>query len=397
MCKIAVISNITDDTSENAMKFIKQMAKDMTWQDDDGFGYAIVDSKGQLYGERWKNPKEAFISYKAVNEISQNVVSKFKGMLKAKSSLVTYNNFGVKTTEPIRSAILHARKATTPNIMENTHPFVNSNVCLIHNGIIRNTDELQMKISSCDSETILNEYIKHGVADDIKKIQTVAHNLQGYYACAVFAKQSNGRLILDVFKDKGARLAAYYVDELKSVVIATPSSTVTSTNGDAPYGPVPSTCRDLKFTILDHYEVEDSSIVRLDAITGEVIDQLKFDSVYKEKKKNKKNKHGGNSGNTQGEGYCEYGDTAERWENMYGSHSHHRKTWTDSQKDGELERMLTDITNSSYRDLNDDTPPLLLENRVKTAQEVADELTQDFVQDETGVWHRKGTGTDREK
>lgn len=414
MCKIACIHSITDETSENVWKFAKQMSKSMTHIDDDGFGYAAVDSKGNVYGERWKDPKTAFADV-PVSDLAKETIVKFKGMLKGGAKPVEYNNFGVKSDLPLRSIMLHARKATCANTLQNTHPFVHENgTVLIHNGIIHNLKELEMKVSTCDSETILNEYVKQGVADDIKKIQQMAWNLEGYYACGVFAKQADGRLIFDIFKDRGAKLAAYYIKELKSVIIGTPSGVYATGEG---YGPVVSACQALDWKIISGFEVEDASIVRLDALTGEVIDRISFDSKYKEKEgAGKKGKHGkggkggGNNGSRHNNNHG-FGDTANRWNRMIsGPHNHSNpngtgNNWNDKQRDEELDRMLTDMGETLYTGLNDDTPPvevlppipqnLLSNSRIKTADEVAHALKHDFIMDGDGTWHRKGTGTDR--
>lgn len=403
MCKIAVISNITDETSDNAWKFIKQMSKDMTFSDDDGFGYAAMGQDGKLFGERWKNVKECFSVNKSASLMSQEVITKFKGFLKTKPSVLTYNSFGEVNDKPLRSAILHARKATSPNVFENVHPFISGDTVLIHNGVIHNTQELVMKTSTCDSETILHEYLKQDVVNDMNNIQRVADHLQGYYACGVFSKQRDGRLILDVFRDSGAKLHAYFIQELNSIVIATPTS-YSSYNNDAPYGPVPSACRSLNFTIVDHYEVEESTITRIDALTGEVIETMSFDSTYKEtSSKASKHTHQANrrKNNVQDHGYC---DASEKWSSLFGGHGTDKrqelKKLNDREKDDTLDRMLNDVMETDYQDINNDTPPasiIQLPEKIKTAEEVVTELTQDFIKDEGGVWHRRGTGTDRTK
>lgn len=378
MCKIAVIPGLSDETTPKAWEFIKKLGKEMAgYSDDDGFGYAAIDAEGKMFGERWFNPKEAFSNREEKNKISEANIKKFKGMLKGKQPV--YNYFGEVHENSLRCAMLHARNATSEKIFKNTHPFVIDGTALIHNGIIRNDAELEKKVSTCDSEVILTEYIKQDVANDIKAIQTVAHKLDGYYAVGLMAKTAEGQMIIDVFKDRGAKLRAYFIKELNTVVFATPGATEN-------YGPIHTVCRDMHLTIMDEYEVEDSRIVRMDAMTGEVIDSIPFDSTYKEKA-GKKGKKGGGSGHGANHNVHYPSNVHDQWQRQFGASGKSQRSFAEKQKDDELERELIDgvCYADGFTGLNEDTPAL------PEGQSTASKYNyhEDWYEDESGIWHRK--------
>lgn len=423
MCKIACITKITPETSANAKKFIKVMSKTMSRTDHDGWGYAAIDSTGNLFGERWKNPDHAFAADAIrANANAKAAIDKFKGFLKVKDvPPIQYNNFGELgeglDSKILKGAILHARTATTPNIMINTHPFVTDNTALIHNGGIHNLDELTLRISTCDSEAILNEYLRVGVGLNINNIGQMAGNLRGTYACGVITKDANEHWIMDVFRDRGANLSAYFIQELDCIVIATPGVNWNSNNYTASaYGPVFMACQQLGFTITEEYEVKTASIVRTDLETGEVLENLDFDSSYKEKpakkggkKQNKHNEahHGRRQASYPTSIYD--GDVADRWGTLFGdptSESHNKgnsekRKWSDREKDEDLDRMLMhevrgDADSCSIVGPGRQVGTSVDENKLETAKQVIQEFGGDFRMDEhTGGWHRTApTGTD---
>jgi predicted glutamine amidotransferase len=422
MCKIACITKITPETSENAKKFIKVMSRTMSRNDHDGWGYAAIDAEGHLFGERWKNPDHAF-SKDAIraNINAKEAIDKFKGFLKIKEvPPIQYNNFGELgegfDSKILKGAILHARTATTPNIMVNTHPFVSGNTALIHNGSIHNLEELVMKISSCDSEAILNEYLRVGVGLDINKIGEMAGNLRGTYACGVLTKGADNHWIMDVFRDRGANLSAYFVQELDSIVIATPG---VNFNNDrnytaSAYGPVFEACRQLGYTITEEYEVKTSSIVRTDLETQEVLENIDFDSSYHEKPKKGSKKQNKLSGSHHGRRQATYpdssiygGEPADRWDQIFGSPtiegkpkiSGEKRKWSDREKDEDLDRMLMNEVRDaeSCSIVGPEHPSMKVDNnKLENAKQVIEEFSGDFAMDEhSGGWFRVAlTGTE---
>lgn len=390
MCKIAIIPGITDETTENAWKLIKELSEEMSLSDDDGFGYAALDAEGNMFGERWFNPKDAFKTRDKNPPKEAEVEKTFKGFLKSAkkvSDKPMYNDFGNVHETSLRCAILHARKATCAKTMENLHPFVIGDFALIHNGVIHNTAELTQKVSTCDSECILNEYIKHDVVNNLKNVQKMVDKLDGYYACAVIGKQADGRKIIDVFRDSAAKLRGYYIKELNQVVFGTTGHSET-------YGPIPSACKDIHFTITEEFEIPNHKIVRMDAMTGEVLDSMDFDGTYKGKKK----RGGGHGGNLTV--YDGSGSVRENMRNIFGTktdeHNNRHQSWSDKQKEEEIERMLVegDVNFSGYEVLDKDgkTIPPIPNNLVPSysdASKKKEVWEQDFEMDASGMWHKK--------
>lgn len=279
MCKIMCMSGINKDTRQAALLFVKEMASKMTYGNSDGMGYAATTTDGNVFGERWLHNYKAFKERQVqpqvdpMSEFDERIISYFGGILKKKVYIPPkeYDSFAFDPINPedglqcFTSMTLHARLATSGKEFINTHPFVNDNTTLIHNGVIRNIGKNDLKISSCDSEKILNLYLKHDVKNKPQNIQKVADKLQGYYACGMYSKLTDGTLILDIFKDNSARLSAAFVDELQTIVF----SSVLNDIKDA--------CRDLGFTISSEFMVEAGVMCRINPVTGDVIDTFDFD------------------------------------------------------------------------------------------------------------------------
>lgn len=276
MCKILAFSGITDETSELAWQFAEKIGKEMSWHNTNGLGYAAINNQGNLYGERWHENTEAFSIRTPRTPIEETCIIKYKGILDKPTK---YNKFGRLDTLHTRSIILHARMATSDKAFYNTHPFVDTqtNTALIHNGVIGNAKEIGMNMSTCDSEAILTLYLHYNVMNNPKAIQDVVNDLDGYYACAIFSKLSNGTPILDVFRDHRASLNAAFIEELNTVVFSTGVEDIVST------------CRLLNLKILSKFEVAYGKMLRINAITGEVINTYAFDvnGIINNKKKSK--------------------------------------------------------------------------------------------------------------
>lgn len=261
MCKIAIIKTITDETRESAWMFIKEMAKQMSkpnCTESDGFGYAAIDGEGNLFGERWLHNADAF---KHRNSFGAEEDDEFLKKIKILSKDRVYNSFG-QLTDNIKSVTLHSRMSTNEVALKNTHPFVEDFTSVIHNGVISNDEKFTKKTSTCDSEVILHQYIKYNIANKPGKIKKLASKLEGYYALGIFSKTRDGRVILDVVRDSNAKLEAFYIKELKTIVFATPKWTGS---------PVEDTCKALGFTIKSKYEVKGNRLQRFDVMTGEAI------------------------------------------------------------------------------------------------------------------------------
>lgn len=293
MCKILVIPKVNDGNRKNVVAFMKGMAPLMSASNQDGLGYTALNKNGEIFGERWHENDEAFQPRDKVKAIVESNKTPpidleiFDGALELKpaptyssnwnqyhgfsrskkTELGDYNAFGPVDLGTMVALTLHTRMATTPREFRNTHPFVRGNVSLIHNGIIRNQNELKNISSSCDSECILNEYYEQNVMASPTKIQKVAEKLSGYYACGVIVGGSTPTL--DVFKDNTASLACLYIKELDAIIFTTSST-------DAE-----KVCEKLGFSEPIEYNFKSGNLLRFDGKTGEVLTTVKFDTKGK--------------------------------------------------------------------------------------------------------------------
>jgi hypothetical protein len=259
MCKVMVLAGIVPEKQKAAWSFLTSSVPFMTKQDKDGLGYAAA-SGGRLFGERWVNPKDAFKKRVALSPRGEAMRAALKGAMRVSES---YNSFGnVSTTA--QAVTLHSRMATCGKGLTNTHPFVSGDTSLIHNGVITNVSELTQVTSTCDSETILNEYVKFDIMGQPGRIQELARALQGYYACAVITKDSTGRQVVDIFKDTRAQLCVGYVEELGAWVYCTTE------------GILRATAKAAKMTVTECHAIAAGFLIRLDAVTGEVLQVEEF-------------------------------------------------------------------------------------------------------------------------
>lgn len=267
MCKVLMVSGISNKIKEDDLwRFISTMGKFMSKGNSDGLGYAAVDHQGNLFGERWLDNEDAFIKRNSPN--ADKRMKSFKGFLIPKT---VYNSFG--KIKPKFSAItLHTRYATCSKDFINTHPFVDfdHDTSLIHNGVISNHNELKRKYnyknmySTCDSEVILRDYIYNGVGNNPDKISKVVNNLDGYFACGVLSRDFENRRIMDIFKCEKANLSAGFVKELNAMVFTTSIEDLEKT------------CKEMQWELIDTYDIKSNSLIRLDAISGEVIEAHDF-------------------------------------------------------------------------------------------------------------------------
>jgi len=247
MCKLMSIIGINDDNRKDVLEFVSLVTPNIitTGCNMDGFGYMAINKNGELFGEKWLKPYNAF-TYKDINEDN-------------------YLPIGSVDLNNVTTICLHARYATCSKDFKNVHPFVEGYTSLIHNGMISNHLDLVKKYSTCDSEVILHEYLRLNVNKNHKNIKQLSDKLNGYYSVAILSRNEENTPILDIFKQNGADLCFTYIDQLKSIV----------------YCSVPSilykTMYELKWTHMNPiYKLTDGYFIRLNAITGKVINKYKF-------------------------------------------------------------------------------------------------------------------------
>ncbi len=263
MCKIFIQTNINDNNREKSLDLIQAMSEVMSEDvsHQDGLGYAAIDTNGELFAERWLNNHDAFDIRNPHSKKDKAILDEYNGFL---SKDEDYNSYGNINLENIASITLHTRLATSAKGLLNTHPFIDGNTSLIHNGVISNHTKFEKNYSTCDSEVILTEYVRNGVMNDIKYFNGVSEQLDGYYACGVFTINSNEQRVLDIFKSSSAQLVAGYVKELDCLVFTSLESQLL--DGLEIAG----------LTLGGLFKVSSNTIVRLNPFNGKVLDVATF-------------------------------------------------------------------------------------------------------------------------
>lgn len=283
ICKLTLIAGLNPKKQKQNWEFISAMGEIMSPSNMDGLGYTAVDTKGNLFGERWLYNKEAFEQRKekftkpkkidkARTLALKEMLSEFMDMEDESETepVEKYGTFGNLNPE-ITAVTLHTRLASNTVNYSNVHPFVDldKSVSVVHNGLIQNHEKVDEIRSTCDSERILNQYIDHEINTNPADMQNFIDSLKGWFACGVFSKARDGKRILDIFKS-GGQLSAAYVKELDTVVYSTQLQDIKMA------------CKYLGFTIQSKTErVKDDMLLRLDAMTGEKLLSLKYKDTTK--------------------------------------------------------------------------------------------------------------------
>jgi len=254
-----IIPKMDVTRAENNVKFIKAIAPLISASNKDGLGYAAVNSSGELYGERW------LVNHKAFTPIipKRSISNLFPGLTTGSAEDVEYNKFGNSTLEEAASITLHTRYATSAKGFSNTHPFVDKDTSLIHNGVIDNYTDWKLK-STNDSEAILRAYLQHDVGNNFSNAGGMLSDLIGYYVAAVYSRDSEGKRILDIFKGNNNALFGAWVDELNTYVLSSSGTDITTA------------CQQLGFTCGEITGFKDGIAMRLDIDTGLMEDYFEF-------------------------------------------------------------------------------------------------------------------------
>lgn len=172
--------------------------------DKHGFGYAVLKEDGSIGGERTMRPLDW--------QPLQGAPSKSRtGSLPI--ILQTRDEFGKTEFRDAKSFVGHGRYSTNEVSLENTHPFYNGELALIHNGVVRDPDNVidQSELeTSNDTEILLRCWEKGGM----KKIEST---VTGYYALAILDKSG----LLHIIRDDQAMLYIAYNRTVDSFMIAT--------------------------------------------------------------------------------------------------------------------------------------------------------------------------------
>jgi Glutamine amidotransferase domain len=256
MCKVSAVTKVTDQNRDEVWIFMQLLGELMSQGNYDGLGYASFDKSGNIFGEKWLFNKTAFKDLTGMS-----------GMNSAKMDKI-YAFFGDKVSrDESNSIILHTRAATCAKSIQNTHPFVdnesNPQVAIIHNGMIYNDSLFTKKYSTCDSEVIAHLYAKHGVSNNLNKLNDFASTMEGWWTVLALAKDSTGRMIMDAFSENG-RLGSYYIEEF--------GTRIYSTQADDVY----RVAKSLGLTAVDLERMQPDTAFRLDVLTGEVVAEARL-------------------------------------------------------------------------------------------------------------------------
>lgn len=291
MCKLFAVAGINKKNRGAVEKLVDAVTPIMSkTPDNDGFGFAAITKKGEVYGEKWLYNNDAWKVKEnpepsdGIKYLSKNMGSVLEDMEVDQEEI--YRHFGGATEGDPTAYILHSRKVTVgEQTIENTHPFYHCDTtkavpptALIHNGTISNHQSLTKIHSTCDSETILHEYLSLAVNYEAKNMDTLSNRLDGEYAVAlltsVFDENTNKmRPIMDVFKSN-KNLFCGYVTEI-GVVFAT-TKEILETG-----------CKSAGLTLEGCYPLRDGFLLRFDAVSGELIGDMetftasaKYDGPY---------------------------------------------------------------------------------------------------------------------
>lgn len=261
MCKIFAVAGLNAESAPKAMALLKRATPALTANDKDGFGYSTFARETGLWVERWLTPKYA---WRLRN--GPQVSKRLNGMITPLTSL--HSTVGREPKEEtITSLIAHSRMATCGVSMSNTHPFVGKTdigkFALIHNGVVYGNLDLRGS-DNCDSVGILNEYLRRDVPSFPANIAEVAEHLSGSFACAVLAHaKQDVPPYMDIFRNSGSQLHAIEVEDI-GIVFCTSDTIVC----DAAVS--------LGFNILNIATVDTGRLIRLDAVSGEVLTTATF-------------------------------------------------------------------------------------------------------------------------
>lgn len=266
MCRLLMATGITD--SSVVSNFMKAAKPTMSIGNNMGIGYTAAKSDGQFFTERWhRNDKfmehDGLITPDKLLEL-QPAIETLSPYFNFPKIGVDYSKYGVDDFGNVTSLTMHTRYATCGREFENTHPFVDNDHSLVHNGVISNAFSLGLnKISTCDSEAALQAYIKKGVGVNPEAAQDWLNMLSGYWAFGIFSRDANGNRILDVVRD-GAQLYATTVEGMGLVMATTPDI-------------IADACR---ISGLQMHQkpaiVKENMFYRFDAVTGDKLLEVKI-------------------------------------------------------------------------------------------------------------------------
>ena len=223
-----------------------------------GIGYTAVKSDGEFFTERWHDNDKFFDRATVRSAAIEEELKKYKQYLSTHTNIdQNYSLFGSPDMNDIRTVTMHTRYATCGREFANTHPFVDGDTSLVHNGVISNALRMGLnKISTCDSEAALQSYINLNVGKEINNAQAWIDTLEGYWAFGVLSRDTDNNRILDIIRND----AWLYYSEVKGL------GTVMATTEDI----IRTSANMLGLEYSKPKVIKDNKLFRFNAVTGEL-------------------------------------------------------------------------------------------------------------------------------
>lgn len=289
MCKLLIMTGITEGLV--AEEFMRRMAVPMSRYNSHGIGYTAVGEDGELFSQRWLNNDQFFDrSNVMITEIAE-ALKPYESRLPKGALENNYSELGNVDLARAKTVTMHTRFATCGREFANTHPFIDQDTSLIHNGSITNAFSTTYrvgldlnKISTCDSEAALQAYLLSKVDSDPTKAKEWLDLLSGSWAFGILARNEQGNRILDVVKGSSN---LYYM-EIEGI-----GKVFTTDDDDAK-----AVVKDmgLNFT-KEAFRLVNDEMYRFDTTTGKMLASIDIKPVYKNWGREEK-KSGRTTGNT---------------------------------------------------------------------------------------------------
>jgi hypothetical protein len=205
MCKLLIMTGITEGLV--AQEFMRRMAIPMSKSNPHGIGYSAVAGDGKLFSERWINNDQFFDTSNVMTPRIAKLLAAYEARLPKGALESNYSRLGKVNFDDVRTVTMHTRFATCGREFANTHPFIDKDTSLVHNGVIRNAFSTHYmtgldvnKVSTCDSEAALQTYLAEGVNLDTEKSKRWLDLLTGSWAFGILSRDTENRRILDVIR-----------------------------------------------------------------------------------------------------------------------------------------------------------------------------------------------------
>lgn len=266
MCKVMILKGVEDSTL--ALSFMKAVAPNMSLHNTDGIGYSAVNSKNKMFSEKWHYNKQFLELDTVIDQATLDALAQYKARIPFIN--LNYQAYGEVTRDDLKTITMHTRYATCSKEFANTHPFIDHDISLIHNGGISNCNVLNLnRISTCDSEAALQLYNNEQVNLQTKTegFQKFIDQLKGYWAFAFLAKDMNGNYMLDIVRERAPLYWAAIPEMGEDCIVFATTSEIIEIG-----------IKEIDLSIRTKiWSLSESNYHRFNAVTGEFIENYVLD------------------------------------------------------------------------------------------------------------------------